>query len=52
MKDCEGDNIDAIIEYIDNYPDMNPISDWIHLFKSLITRLANSKYFYSTVQEK
>ena len=43
IKDFEGDNFDALIEYIHNYQDMIPISDWLHLCKNLRTRLANSK---------
>ena len=42
IKDYEGDNFDELIEYIHNYPDMIPISDWLHLCKNLMSRLANS----------
>lgn len=39
----EGDDFDELLEHIDKYPEMIPISDWLHLCKNLRTRFANHK---------
>ena len=42
-----GSTSDQLIAHIDNYDEMIPISDWLHLCKNLRSRFINQKLFYS-----
>lgn len=39
----QGNNFDELLDYVDDYPDLIPISDWLHLCKNLRSRFATQK---------
>ena len=47
IKKFQGNDFNERLKYIDNYPEMIPISDWLHLCKNLRARFAGHKILLS-----